>query len=123
MWISKKHYNFLKENQSRVVTRAMEEYSSVLKERDELRLQLIELKRQKDSIIESKDNYRLLIDQEDFQRKVLEYMGSEEMNKMIDNTVFKDKPECINAVIHGMAIASMITSRCDLFRILIKEDE
>ena len=140
MWISRKQYNFLKENaekninaecmiltakenQSRAVARAMEEYSTVLKERDELRLQIIELKRQRDSIIESKDNYRLLIDQEDFQRKVLEYMGSEEMNKMIDSTVFKDKPECINAVIHGMAIASMITSRCDLFRILIKEDE
>lgn len=140
MWISRKHYNFLKKNaenninnnamltsvdevRNKAAIRAMEEYSSVLKERDELRLQLIELKRQKDLIVDSKDNYRLLIDQEDFQQKVLEYMGSEEMNKMIDSTVFKDKPECINAIIHGMAIASMITSRCDLFRIQIKENE
>ena len=63
MWISKKHYNFLKENaekninmecqiltakenQSRAVARAMEEYSAVLMERDQLRLRVIELEHQ-----------------------------------------------------------------------------
>lgn len=63
MWISRKHYEFLrknaeknidiecqilnvKENQSRVVARAMEEYSSVLEERDKLRLRVIELEHQ-----------------------------------------------------------------------------
>lgn len=60
MWISRKNYNFLKRNaeknidkecailtaeanQKRAVARAMEEYSAVLKERDELRLRVIEL--------------------------------------------------------------------------------
>lgn len=60
MWISRKYFNFLKhkaeqninaecqiltakENQKREVARAMEEYSAVLKERDELRLRVIEL--------------------------------------------------------------------------------
>ena len=60
MWVSRKVYKFLKENaekninaecqistakenQSRAVARAMEEYSVVLKERDELRSRVIEL--------------------------------------------------------------------------------
>lgn len=60
MWISRKNYEFLKknaekninaecqiltakENQKRAVARAMEEYSAVLKERDKLRLKVIEL--------------------------------------------------------------------------------
>ena len=32
--------------------------------------------------------------------------------KMIDATVFKDNQECKQAIIHGMVIASMLTSRC-----------
>lgn len=71
MWISRKHYNFLKENaeksinaecalltakenQSKAVARAMEEYSVVLKERDELRLRVIALESQlkKDTKVE-----------------------------------------------------------------------
>lgn len=60
MWISRKQYEFLrknaeknidlecailtvKESQKQAVARAMEEYSSVLQERDELRLRVIEL--------------------------------------------------------------------------------
>ena len=63
MWISRKEYKFLKENaekninaeceilrvkdnQSRAVARAMEEYSAVLKERDELRQRVLELENQ-----------------------------------------------------------------------------
>lgn len=60
MWISRKEYNFLKENaekninteceilavkeeQMRAVARAMEEYSAVLKERDMLKQRVMEL--------------------------------------------------------------------------------
>lgn len=60
MWIRRKYYRFLKENaekninmecqilamkenEKRAVARAMEEYSATLKERDELRLKVIEL--------------------------------------------------------------------------------
>jgi biotin operon repressor len=63
MWISRKEYKFLKENaekninlecqlltakenQSRAVVRAMEEYSTVLMERDQLKLRVIELEHQ-----------------------------------------------------------------------------
>ena len=76
MWISKKNYNFLKENAEknidkeceilaaqenvrRGVARAMEEYSAVLKERDELlkerddlKLRVIELEHRLESIKE-----------------------------------------------------------------------
>lgn len=62
MWISRKHYKFLmenaeknvdaeceilraKENQSLKVARAMEEYSAVLEERDNLRLKVDKLER------------------------------------------------------------------------------
>lgn len=60
MWISRKEYNFLRENaeknidaeceilrakekQEKAIARAMEEYSAVLKERDELKLKISEL--------------------------------------------------------------------------------
>ena len=60
MWISRKEYMFLRENaeknidaecqilnerdrQSQRVARAMEEYSAVLKERDELKLKVVKL--------------------------------------------------------------------------------
>ena len=59
------------------------------------------------------DKYSILIDQKEFQQKVLDFIGSDEMNKMIDNTVFKDNPECKNAIVHGMCIASMLTSTCE----------
>jgi hypothetical protein len=62
MWISRKEYKFLQENaeknidvecevlrvkaeQKKKVARAMEEYSAVLEERDNLRLKVVELER------------------------------------------------------------------------------
>ena len=69
-----------------------------------------------------KDKYRILIDSEEFQQKILYYIGSEEIDKMIDSTVFKDNPECKSAIIHGMVIAAMITSRCEQFCIEDKEE-
>lgn len=79
MWISRKNYNFLKENAEknidkeceifaaqenvrRGVARAMEEYSAVLKERDELlkerdelKLRVIELEHRLESIKNTKE--------------------------------------------------------------------
>jgi len=63
MWISRKHYKFLREkaennidaecqiltakaNKELEIARAVQEYSSVLKERDELRLRVAELEQQ-----------------------------------------------------------------------------
>lgn len=55
---------------------------------------------------------KILIDQEEFQQKILNYISSDELDKMIDNTVFKDKPECKSAIIHGMVFVSILTCKC-----------
>lgn len=69
MWISRKYYKFLKENaekninaecqiltakanQNKAIARAMEEYSTVLKERDELKLKVIELEHKVEHLTE-----------------------------------------------------------------------
>lgn len=53
------------------------------------------------------------IDAQEFQQKVLDYISSDELDKMINNTVFAGKPECKSAIVYGMAIASMLTSTCE----------
>lgn len=74
MWISRKEYKFLKENaeknidaeceilrakenQSRAVARAMEEYSAVLKERDELKQRVVELEHKIDWLIDRESGH------------------------------------------------------------------
>lgn len=66
------------------------------------------------------NNYRIAVDVNEFQKKVLDYICSDELDKMINNTVFAEKPECKSAIIHGMAIASMLTSACE--PMYIKDD-
>lgn len=69
------------------------------------------------------DNYKVLIDSTELQRKVLDYIASEEFNKMVDSTVFRDNIQCKLAIIHGMAIASMLTYRCEPFCINFKKED
>lgn len=59
------------------------------------------------------NNFTKVIDTQDFQQKVLDYISSDELDEMINNTVFAGKPECKSAITHGMAIASMLTSTCE----------
>ena len=64
---------------------------------------------------------KLLIDSTEYQQKVLDCIGSGEIDKFFGVTYFKNLPEadvCKQAMIYGMTIAAMITSRCD--RIVIK---
>ena len=68
------------------------------------------------------ESYRLLIDVKEFQQKVLDYMCSNEIDTMIEHTDFKDKPECKNAIIHGMAVASLLTSTCESFYVKDKSN-
>ena len=68
------------------------------------------------------DNYKTLIDPTELQQKVLDYIASDEFSKMVDSTVFKDNNQCKMAIIHGMAIASMLTCRCESFCINFKEE-
>lgn len=69
------------------------------------------------------DNYKVLIDSTELQQKVLDYIASEEFNKMVDSTVFRDDNQCKLAIIHGMVIASMLTCRCEQFYINFKKED
>lgn len=66
------------------------------------------------------EDYKILINPTEFQQKVLDYIYSDELDKIIDSSIFKDNPECKRAIIHGMVIASMLTCRCE--KIYVKED-
>lgn len=52
-------------------------------------------------------DFKILIDSTEFQQKVLDYISSCEIDKMIDTTVFKDNQEYKQAIIYGMVIASI----------------
>lgn len=54
----------------------------------------------------------ILIDQTEFQKIVLDFIASDEFTKIVDSSLFKDTPECKSAIIFGMSIASMLTSKC-----------
>lgn len=69
------------------------------------------------------DNYKILIDSTELQQKVLDYIASEEFNKMVDSTIFIDDNQCKLAIIHGMAIASMLTCRCKPLYIDFKKED
>ena len=66
-------------------------------------------------------NYKMLIDPADLNQIVLDYISSDELDKMINSTVFKDNPDCKMAIIHGMAIAAMLTCKCEKFYIEYKD--
>ena len=68
------------------------------------------------------DNYKRVIDSTELQQKVLDYIASEEFNKMVDSTVFRDDNQCKLAIIHGMTIASMLTCRCKPLYINFKKE-
>lgn len=61
------------------------------------------------------DKYVTFIDSKEFQEKILEFISSDEVDKFFNCTVFADKPECRQAMIHGMCIASMMTCKCKQF--------
>ena len=63
-----------------------------------------------------------LIDSIEYQRIVLDYMESDEFNKLVDNSIYKDVPEARMAIIFGMSIASMMTCKCDQFYVEERKD-
>lgn len=56
---------------------------------------------------------KVFIDIKEFQTKILEFISSDEIDKFFNCTIFANIPECKQAMIHGMCIASMLTSRCE----------
>lgn len=58
--------------------------------------------------------YKLFIDPLEFQKKVIDYTESDEFDKMVEKSFFSDDPKCKQAVAHGMYVAALLTSRCNL---------
>lgn len=59
---------------------------------------------------------KLLVDISEYQQRVLNCIGLEEIDKFFGSTMFTSLPESNmykQAMIHGMAIASMMTSQCN----------
>ena len=62
-------------------------------------------------------NYKILIDVQEYQKRILDVMTSEEIDKYFNCTVFNEKEDKVgykSAMIHGMCIASLLTTDCDL---------
>lgn len=59
------------------------------------------------------NNYKIVVDVKEFQEKILDYINSDELDKMISNTVFDGKPEYKSAIVHGILIALMLTNLCE----------
>lgn len=60
------------------------------------------------------DNCKIVVDIKEFQEKVLDYIESDKIDKLLNSTIYADNKECRSAMIYGMTIASMLTSLCDL---------
>lgn len=61
---------------------------------------------------------KILINNNEFQQKILDCITSEEIDKIFNNTIFAISQEgqtCKQAMIHGMIIASLMTSNCEAF--------
>lgn len=61
------------------------------------------------------DKYSTFIDSKEFQSKILEFIGSDEIDRFFNCTVFADIPSCRQAMIYGMCIASMMVCKCEQF--------
>lgn len=67
------------------------------------------------------EKYLILIDTKEFQQRLIDCITSEEIDKFFKNTIFADDKRCKQAMIHGMCVASMMTSCCE--PILIKYNQ
>lgn len=63
------------------------------------------------------DNCKIVVDIKEFQEKVLDYIKSDKIEKLLDSTIYADNKECKSVMIYGMTIASMLTNLCELMYI------
>ena len=61
-----------------------------------------------------KDICMIFVDVKEFQEKISDYITSDKIDKLLDNTIYVGNKECRSAMIYGMTIASMLTSLCNL---------
>lgn len=69
------------------------------------------------------NNYMTVINASEYQQRILDCITSNELDKYFNCTVFSDKPECRQAMIHGMCIASMLISDCSTIIMMEKPIE
>lgn len=68
---------------------------------------------------QKRDN--MFINTNEYQSKILDIISSNELDKIIDNSVY-DKYEFRMSIIFGMSIASMYTSQCKQYTCDVKDD-
>ena len=67
--------------------------------------------------------YQVLIDSQEFQRRILDLITTEDLDKFFNCTVYAEKENSNSykaAMIHGMCIASMMTSDCN--QVFVREE-
>lgn len=64
----------------------------------------------------------IFINVNEFQETILKYIYSDEMDKIVGSTIFKEVPNGKQAIMYGMLMAAMITSKCTQYRI-VKDKE
>lgn len=55
-------------------------------------------------------DYKVLIDSNELQQYVLDFVNSDKIDKVLRSTTFKESDK--SAIIYGMTLASMMTSQC-----------
>ena len=63
-------------------------------------------------------DYKILIETKEFQRRILDCVLSDEINRMFESTYFASKDnasDCKAAMIHGMVMASLLASSCESY--------
>ena len=69
---------------------------------------------------------KILIEPKEFQQKILDCVLTDEINKMFESTYFSTKEnasDCKAAMIHGMIMASLLTSSCKTYVVNKEENE
>lgn len=64
-----------------------------------------------------------LIDVAEFHQIILKLIGSDELNKMIDSSLYADDKEARAAINYGMILAALFTSKCAQYGIKADNNE
>lgn len=65
----------------------------------------------------------VLINSNEFQHELLNLINSEELDKFIDNSLYKDNKDAKGAIMFGLSLAGMLTCRCRQYAVPTDEIE
>ena len=65
----------------------------------------------------------VLIDENEYQQRIMDCINSNQIDTYFNLSKFKDKPECKQAIIYGMMIASMMTPSTKYYGMKLIEKE